>query len=228
MPRAGVSPKRAWTRSTRSPRSPHAAAACPRHRCRSRNRTRTRRACSSTPPAAPERRRVPCYTERMLRDLWLGMTPTEDDLPTVGINYMPMSHVAGRLVPVQHPRPGRDLVLHRQERLTTLFEDMSLARPTQLLLVPRICDMLHQEFQSRLAARAVEGTDPAGAGDSVKTDLRKRLLGGRVRRRSPAPAPRWPRNSSSSWSPALTSRSWTARVDRDGQGHDRVAYSVRR
>jgi fatty acid CoA ligase FadD9 len=34
--------------------------------------------------------------------------------------------------------------------LLTLFEDIRTARPTVLTLVPRVCEMLHQQYQSRL------------------------------------------------------------------------------
>ncbi|GAT02989.1 fatty-acid-CoA ligase FadD9 [Mycolicibacterium fortuitum subsp. acetamidolyticum] len=56
--------------------------------------------------------------------------------------------------------------------LSTFLEDLALVRPTQLSFVPRIWDMLFQEYQSRL--------DRSGAPeDEVLAEVRQDLLGGR-------------------------------------------------
>ena len=47
-------------------------------------------------------------------------------------------------------RKWRHQLLRGQSDLSTLFEDIALVRPTELLLVPRICDMLFQRYQSEL------------------------------------------------------------------------------
>ncbi|HEY8983976.1 MAG TPA: carboxylic acid reductase [Streptomyces sp.] len=120
------------------------------------------------------------YTERMLHSLFVGWVP-QQDLPAIGINYMPMSHVAGRTALYSTLGQGGTSYFTAKSDVSTLFEDMGLTRPTQLLLVPRICDMLFQEYQSASVRRAGEFTDPQALDAVVMADLRERFIGGRVR-----------------------------------------------
>ena len=62
--------------------------------------------------------------------------------------------------------------------LSTFLEDIALVRPTQLNFVPRVWDMLFQEFQSEVDRRGAAGGDAAIEAE-VKADLRQNLLGGR-------------------------------------------------
>src|SRR6185312_4354511 len=61
--------------------------------------------------------------------------------------------------------------------MSTLFEDIPLARPTVLSLVPRICDMVYQRYQLELErlAGTSEQVDAA-----ARAEVRDRLLGGRI------------------------------------------------
>ena len=54
--------------------------------------------------------------------------------------------------------------------LSTLLEDLALVRPTQLNFVPRIWDMLFQEFQSELDRRCADGGDRA----AVEAEVHRR------------------------------------------------------
>ena len=63
--------------------------------------------------------------------------------------------------------------------LSTLLEDLALVRPTELNFVPRIWDMLFQEFQSEVDRRSVDGADRAALEAEVMAELRQNLLGGR-------------------------------------------------
>ncbi|MEV0635935.1 carboxylic acid reductase [Streptomyces sp. NPDC050619] len=121
------------------------------------------------------------YTERMLHRLWTGLMPTPADTPSVGINYMPMNHMVGRLNLYSALNRGGVSYFSARSDMSSLFEDMGLVRPTELLLVPRICDMLYQEYQSELLGRAPEFTDHEALDAAVKADLRERFVGGRVR-----------------------------------------------
>ncbi|KPI00432.1 thioester reductase domain protein [Actinobacteria bacterium OK074] len=120
------------------------------------------------------------YTDRMLCRLWSGWGPVLDDIPSVGLNYMPMSHVAGRATLYRTLGAGGISYFTAKSDVSTLFEDMALVRPTRLLLVPRICDMLFQEYQSEVVRRAGEFTDRDALETAVKADLRERFIGGRV------------------------------------------------
>lgn len=129
------------------------------------------------------------YTERMLHRFWAGLMPTPADTPSVGINYMPMNHVVGRVNLYSALSRGGVSYFTAQSDMSSLFEDMGLVRPTELLLVPRICDMLYQEYQSELVRRAPEFTVRVALDAAVKADLRERFVGGRVRTVVSASAP---------------------------------------
>ncbi|MFJ2813876.1 carboxylic acid reductase [Streptomyces sp. NPDC087294] len=120
------------------------------------------------------------YTEYMLRCLWLGWGPGREGLPSIGVNYMPMSHVAARVTLYAGLGRGGVSYFTAKSDASTLFDDMALVRPTRLLLVPRVCDTLFQEFQSETVRRAGEFTDRAELEAAVKADLRERFFGDRV------------------------------------------------
>ncbi|MFI1353009.1 carboxylic acid reductase [Streptomyces sp. NPDC020898] len=125
------------------------------------------------------------YTERMLHRMWAGSVPVPDAVASIVVNYLPLSHVAGRASLVETLRRGGISYFTAQSDLSSLFDDITLARPTALLLVPRIIDMLFQEYQAEMTRRAPEFTDTdvidgAALDAAVKTDLRERFVGGRL------------------------------------------------
>lgn len=119
-------------------------------------------------------------TERMLHRAWAGTVPIPDEVASIVVNYLPLSHVAGRSSLVETLRRGGISYFTAKSDLSALFEDIALSRPTALLLVPRVCDMLFQEYQAELTRRAGEFTDRQALDAAVKTDLRERFLGGRL------------------------------------------------
>ncbi|KAA9157338.1 carboxylic acid reductase [Amycolatopsis acidicola] len=120
------------------------------------------------------------YPESMLRKYWTGELPTAEDVPAITISYMPMSHMFGRTtIAATLGRGGLNHFTAKSD-LSTLFEDIGLARPTELFAVPRIFDMLFQEYQSELDRREREFADESELDAAVKADLRERFLGGRV------------------------------------------------
>ncbi|WP_245743512.1 carboxylic acid reductase [Lentzea fradiae] len=116
------------------------------------------------------------YTQQGVRRLWLGGKPGGAAFPVLTMSYMPMSHAFGRTIISGTFGRGGTVHFSARSDLSTLFEDISLARPTQLMAVPRIFDMLFQEYQRLLGLRAGEPDLDA----AVKEDLRTRVLGGRI------------------------------------------------
>ncbi|PWW63149.1 carboxylic acid reductase [Actinokineospora spheciospongiae] len=113
------------------------------------------------------------YPERLVKALF-GWSWSSSDIPSLGFNFMPMSHLAGRVALYGTFVRGGIAHFTARSDLSTLFEDIALVRPTELLLVPRVCDMLFQRYQSE-----VDRLGP-GSEDAVKADLRENFLGGRV------------------------------------------------
>lgn len=123
------------------------------------------------------------YTESMLTSMWrrsgggmsnAGASP-DAPLPTIILHYMPMSHVNGRSWLVSGLASGGIGFCTGRSDLSTLFEDITLARPTVLSLVPRICDMVFQLHRIEMQQRVGPGADA-----DARTEVRDRLLGGRI------------------------------------------------
>ncbi|MFL6081648.1 MAG: AMP-binding protein, partial [Mycobacterium sp.] len=122
------------------------------------------------------------YPERLVANFWRrsrwnwGESSVE---PTITLSFMPMSHVMGRGVLYGTLGNGGTAYFTARSDLSTLFEDLALVRPTELNFVPRIWDMLYQEFQSEVDRRSVDGADRAALEAEVMADQAQNLLGGR-------------------------------------------------
>ncbi|MEV6423505.1 carboxylic acid reductase [Streptomyces sp. NPDC051662] len=128
------------------------------------------------------------YPERLARVMWEDRTKrTATD--TVTINYTPLSHFAGHFLLTNALARGGSSCFTASSDLSTFFEDLALVRPTELYLVPRVCEMLHQLYQSELDRRTSAGTDPERAAAQVREHLREEVLGGRVGSASCGSAP---------------------------------------
>jgi fatty acid CoA ligase FadD9 len=119
------------------------------------------------------------WTEKMVSTLWtLPLKSSES--PVLNVNFMPLNHLGGRIPLSSAFQAGGTSYFVPESDLSTLFDDWSLVRPTDLGLVPRVVDMLFQRFQHRVDRLVSEGMDSASASDQVKTELREQVLGGRV------------------------------------------------
>lgn len=115
------------------------------------------------------------YPASKVADIWRPGASHWDDsqgvVPSIVLSFMPMSHVMGRGILYSALASGGLVYFAARADLSTFLEDLALARPTQMNFVPRIWDMLHGEYQSRIAHGADEAT--------VLADMRDNLLGGR-------------------------------------------------
>ncbi|MDF3336329.1 carboxylic acid reductase [Mycolicibacterium septicum] len=117
------------------------------------------------------------YPESKVANMWqLASKATWDEnqavLPAITLNFMPMSHVMGRGILIGTLSSGGTAYFAARSDLSTFLDDLTLVRPTQLSFVPRIWDMLFQEYQSRLDRSG-------GSEDEVLAEVREGLLGGR-------------------------------------------------
>ncbi|MGL6237110.1 MAG: carboxylic acid reductase [Segniliparus sp.] len=125
------------------------------------------------------------YPERNVAQFWGGIWDNafgegDDvvDTPNIMVNFLPLSHVAGRIGLMGTLSSGGITYFVAKSDLSTFFEDFSLARPTRFFAVPRISEMIYQHYQSELDKQgALDGTPQA---EAVKAELREKLLGGRV------------------------------------------------
>ncbi|MFI1235480.1 carboxylic acid reductase [Nocardia salmonicida] len=110
------------------------------------------------------------YTQRLVAVGWQPARP----LTAINVNFLPMCHIAARLTLNSVLARGGTAYFAAAPDLSTLFTDISLVRPTEIFLVPRVCDMILQRFQRAVAERG------DAAIDAVKTELREQFLGGRL------------------------------------------------
>ncbi|MDO3637684.1 carboxylic acid reductase [Mycolicibacterium arseniciresistens] len=124
------------------------------------------------------------YPERKVADMWKaannnGFHEQNPVVPSITLSFMPMSHVMGRGILVGTLAAGGTVYFAARSDLSTLLEDLALSRPTQLSFVPRIWDMIFQEFTSEVDRRTADGADRSAAEDQVMAEMRRNLLGGR-------------------------------------------------
>ncbi|KWX24883.1 oxidoreductase [Mycolicibacterium wolinskyi] len=105
---------------------------------------------------------------------WFGPTTA-----SINLSFMPMSHVMGRGILYASLAAGGTCYFAARSDLSTFLEDLALVRPTELNFVPRVWEMIHGEFQSRVDSRLHDDGDRAAVETEVMDDLRHNLLGGR-------------------------------------------------
>ncbi len=121
------------------------------------------------------------------REWRVGFRVHLPEVPELAVNYMPLNHLAGRGRVMHALMAGGVTTFVLRSDLSTLLEDIAIARPTSLFLVPRASSMIHHVYQAevmkRLAAAAPVGSRPRGRLDveaEVREEMRATLLGGRL------------------------------------------------
>ncbi|MEV0079946.1 carboxylic acid reductase [Nocardia neocaledoniensis] len=116
------------------------------------------------------------YTQRLVTAGWQPARP----IAVINVNFLPMSHIAARLTLNATLARGGTAYFAAAPDMSTLFEDIETVRPTEIFLVPRVCDMILHRFRREVDRRARPGTDRAALEAEVEAELRERLLGGRL------------------------------------------------
>ncbi|OMC38178.1 oxidoreductase [Mycobacterium sp. GA-1841] len=106
---------------------------------------------------------------------WLAPTTA-----SINLSFMPMSHVMGRGILYASLAAGGTCYFAARSDLSTLLEDLALVRPTELNFVPRVWEMIHSEYQSRVDQRLAEADQDRDAVEAeVLAEVRDKVLGGR-------------------------------------------------
>lgn len=116
------------------------------------------------------------FTERMVIGTWLSDT----DKPAITLSFMPMSHLVGNGYLLMALANGGTSYCSPKSDLSTLFEDLSLARPTMASIVPRVCELFYHHYLGEVDRRIAKGASPDTVGDGVKREMRENMLGGRL------------------------------------------------
>jgi fatty acid CoA ligase FadD9 len=127
-------------------------------------------------------------SESLLREMWqrgfsVRLLQSMPELPQITVNYMPLNHAAGRMsITTSVIRGGLTCFIAKSD-MSTLFEDIRLARPTNLLLVPRVASTIYHHYQGELVRRSDDVTDAAEVErltDEIMAEMRESFLGDRV------------------------------------------------
>ena len=127
--------------------------------------------------------------ERTTKPQW---DPGENPSSVVQVAFAPMNHMAGRsTVYSTFAARGRTVNFTAKNDLSTLFEDMRLTRPTEVIAFHRVLELIHLHYLSDVVRR----TEQAGVTDAetvqarVMEDMRHNFLGDRLRFIGDAGAP---------------------------------------
>ncbi|WP_280346302.1 carboxylic acid reductase [Nocardia neocaledoniensis] len=116
------------------------------------------------------------YTQRLVAAGWQPTRP----IAVINVNFLPMSHIAARLTLDATLARGGSAYFAAAPDMSTLFDDIALVRPTEIFLVPRVCDMILQRFRTEVERRTRPGVDLEALENQVKAELREQFLGGRL------------------------------------------------
>ncbi|HET6734814.1 carboxylic acid reductase [Mycobacterium sp.] len=100
------------------------------------------------------------------------------DAPMITLSFLPMSHMSGRGLLYSTLGSGGTAYFAANSDLSTILDDLALVRPTQLDFVPRMWDVLYDEFISEVDRRC-GAADRAEVEADVLADIRRSRLGAR-------------------------------------------------
>lgn len=116
------------------------------------------------------------YPEKMTKFQWRGVSP----IPFIYMHYAPMNHAFGRLGLFSTLCAGGTCYFTARSDLSELFEDIKRVRPTFMGFVPRICEMLYQQYLVELEHRSRGVSDIEALKKELIVETRERVLGGRL------------------------------------------------
>lgn len=109
---------------------------------------------------------------------WLGRKTA---LPRVTMHLAPLNHILGRFNAMITLGCGGTGYFTLQSDLSSLLEDIRIARPTYMSLFPRIFELVYQQYQNEVTKRMREGeNDRAETEEMVQSEMRSSYLGDRL------------------------------------------------
>ncbi|WP_307021206.1 carboxylic acid reductase [Streptomyces canus] len=120
------------------------------------------------------------FPESTVSLMWRPPAGPENQYPLITANFLPQSHLVARRLVIKTLATGGTAHFVADSDLSTLLDDLALIRPTEIAMVPRVCELLFESYHAQLNQRAARGelrdTDHA----EVIAHLRDHVLGGRV------------------------------------------------
>lgn len=119
-----------------------------------------------------------CISNKAMINSWKGKRLA---LPRVSVIMAPFNHMMGRAEMYATLSVGGTAYFTLQPDMSTLFEDIRLARPTALLFYPRIFELIYQHFQNEVTHQVrLTKNDRAVIEAQVKAQMGKSYLGNRL------------------------------------------------
>ncbi|WP_219043577.1 thioester reductase domain-containing protein [Zhongshania aquimaris] len=130
---------------------------------------------SGTPKAA-------MVSEKAIRYYWTSIV--ENGPPIVALCLAPFSHLLGKGTLVSVLKHGGTAYFTLAPDMSTLFDDIRIARPTFVGFFPRIIELIYQHYQNEVARRLrmgeSDGTSDQTVREQVKRELGQSYLGDRL------------------------------------------------
>ena len=119
-----------------------------------------------------------CISNKAMINTWKGKRL---GLPRVSVIMAPFNHMLGRGEMYATLSVGGTTYFTLQPDMSTLFEDIRLARPTALLFYPRIFELIYQHFQNEVTRQLRQNKGARAAIEAaVKAKMSKTYLGDRL------------------------------------------------
>jgi fatty acid CoA ligase FadD9 len=101
--------------------------------------------------------------------------------PVVRVCFAPLNHLVGRNQVFSTLARGGTGYFTTRPDLSLLFDDIRLARPTELVVFPRALEMVHRHYLGEVVRRrGLSGGDVKTIGPQVRADMRSTFLGDRI------------------------------------------------
>jgi fatty acid CoA ligase FadD9 len=113
-------------------------------------------------------------------------------VPVVRLVFAPMNHLGGRNNVYTTLGRGGTVYFTATTDLSTLFEDIQLTRPTELMFFPRVLEMIQRHFLNEVVRRSGPGIDRQALQTAVLAEMRAGFLGDRICSFGTATAPATP------------------------------------
>lgn len=145
---------------------------------------------SSGSTGAPKGVIIPECASRLA---WAGTQAQQVLLPVIAMAYAPLNHFMGRTQVFGTLAKGGTVYFTLKPDLSTLFEDIRIARPTFMSFFPRIFELVYQYYQGEVLRRTAAGEGDRDTVDAlVRAEMRNSFLGDRLRAGQIASAPTAP------------------------------------
>lgn len=118
-------------------------------------------------------------SEKAIQYYWVSIV--KDAPPIISLALAPLSHLLGKGTLVSVLKQGGTAYFTLAPDLSTLFDDIRIARPTFVGFFPRIIELIYQHYQNEVARYARENSaSEEVAREQVKHAMRGHYLGDRL------------------------------------------------